>query len=125
MDKARRDIRALSLEELRRFFTSNAVPAFKGNQVYEWLWSKGSHDFEGMTNLSKSHRSLLEEHFVINHIEVDHLQRSADGTVKILDLGLARINSASLLNEATVVGANADPKKKSKGRLVGTLPFNG
>ena len=47
MDKARRDIRALSLEELRRFFTSNAVPAFKGNQVYEWLWSKGSHDFEG------------------------------------------------------------------------------
>ena len=82
MDKARRDIRALTLEELRRFFTSNAVPAFKGNQVYEWLWSKGSHDFEGMTNLSKSHRSLLEEHFVINHIEVDHLQRSADGTIK-------------------------------------------
>ena len=41
MDKARRDIRALSLEELRRFFTSNAVPAFKGNQVYEWLWSIG------------------------------------------------------------------------------------
>ncbi len=82
MDKARRDIRALSLDELRRFFTSNGVLAFKGNQVYEWLWSKGSHDFKGMTNLSKSHRSLLEEHFVINHIEIDHLQRSADGTVK-------------------------------------------
>ena len=46
MNKARRDIRALSLDELRRFFTLNAVPAFKGNQVYEWLWSKGSHDFE-------------------------------------------------------------------------------
>ena len=59
MDKARRDIRALTLEELRLFFTSNEVPAFKGDQVYEWLWRKGSHDFEGMTNLSKSHRSLL------------------------------------------------------------------
>ena len=82
MDKARRDIRALTLEELRLFFTSNEVPAFKGDQVYEWLWSKGSHDFEGMTNLSKSHRSLLEEHFVINHIDVDHLQISADGTIK-------------------------------------------
>ena len=82
MDKARRDIRALTLEELRLFFTSNEVPAFKGDQVYEWLWSKGSHDFEGMTNLSKSHRSLLEDHFVINHIDVDHLQISADGTIK-------------------------------------------
>ena len=50
MEKARRDIRALSLDELRRFFNSHSVPAFKGNQVYEWLWSKGSHDFLGMTN---------------------------------------------------------------------------
>ena len=82
MEKARRDIRALSLDELRRFFTSHSLPAFKGNQVYEWLWSKGSHDFLGMTNLSKSHRSLLEEHFVINHIAVDQLQRSDDGTIK-------------------------------------------
>ena len=82
MEKARRDIRALTLDELRRFFTSHSLPAFKGNQVYEWLWSKGSHDFLGMTNLSKSHRSLLEEHFVINHIAVDQLQRSDDGTIK-------------------------------------------
>ncbi len=82
MVEARRDIRALSLDELRRFFTSHSLPAFKGNQVYEWLWSKGSHDFLGMTNLSKSHRSLLEDHFVINHIAVDQLQRSDDGTIK-------------------------------------------
>ena len=82
MEKARRDIRALSLDELRRFFTSNSLPAFKGNQVYEWLWNKGAHDFLGMTNLSKSHRSLLEEYFVINHITSDQLQRSDDGTIK-------------------------------------------
>ena len=82
MEKSRRDIRALSLDELRRFFTSHSLPAFKGNQVYEWLWNKGSRDFLGMTNLSKSHRSLLEEHFVINHIAVDQLQRSDDGTIK-------------------------------------------
>ena len=82
MEKARRDIRALSLDELRHFFTSNSAPAFKGNQVYEWLWNKGAHDFLGMTNLSKSHRSLLEEYFVINHITSDQLQRSDDGTIK-------------------------------------------
>ena len=82
MEKARRDIRALSLDELRSFFISQSLPAFKGNQVYEWLWSKGSHDFLGMTNLSKSHRLLLEKHFEINHIAVDQLQRSYDGTIK-------------------------------------------
>ena len=82
MEKARRDIRALSLDELRLFFTSHSVPAFKGNQVYEWLWSKGSHDFQDMTNLLKSHRLLLEKHFVINNIVADELHRSDDGTIK-------------------------------------------
>ncbi len=35
-----------------------------------------------MTNLSKETRAMLEEHFVINHIKVDQMQRSSDGTVK-------------------------------------------
>ena len=52
------------------------------HQVYEWLWKKGAHTFEEMTNLSKETRALLENHFVINHIKVDTMQRSADGTIK-------------------------------------------
>ena len=82
MEKARRDIRALSLDELRHFFTSHSAPAFKGDQVYKWLWSRGTYDFVEMTNLSKLHRSLLEKYFVINHVAVDKLQRSNDGTIK-------------------------------------------
>ena len=80
MDK--KDIRALSKTELRDFFEANGDKAFRGNQVYEWLWSKGAHDFEGMTNLSKATRTLLETNFVINHIKVDLMQKSEDGTVK-------------------------------------------
>ena len=82
MKEVKKDIRALSREELRDFFVSIGDKAFRGNQVYEWLWSKGVHDFEGMTNISKETRAHLEDHFVINHIEVDSLQRSSDGTVK-------------------------------------------
>lgn len=78
----KKDIRALSKEELRYFFVSIGDNSFRGNQVYEWLWQKGVHSFEGMTNLSKQTRLHLEENFVINHIEVDSLQRSKDGTVK-------------------------------------------
>lgn len=76
------DIRALSKEQLRDFFVSIGDKAFRGNQVYEWLWNKGAHSFEAMTNLSKDTRAHLEEHFVINHIRVDSLQRSTDGTIK-------------------------------------------
>ena len=78
----KKDIRSLSLKDLRCFFIENKVQAFRGNQVYQWLWQKGIHSFEGMTNLSKSNRALLHEHFVINHIDIDHQQKSNDGTIK-------------------------------------------
>ncbi|MDC8003180.1 23S rRNA (adenine(2503)-C(2))-methyltransferase RlmN [Aureisphaera galaxeae] len=82
MQQEKKDIRALSKEELRDFFVSIGDKAFRGNQVYEWLWNKGAHSFEEMTNISKDTRAHLEEHFTINHIKVDHLQRSTDGTIK-------------------------------------------
>lgn len=82
MKKGKRDIRALSREQLRDFFVEMGESAFRGNQVYEWLWNKGAHAFEDMTNLSKATRGFLDEHFVINHIAVDQMQRSKDGTIK-------------------------------------------
>ena len=82
MSTTKRDIRALSRDELREFFTEQGDQAYRGNQVYEWLWQKSAHDFESMTNLSKTTRELLSENFVINHIKVDKMQRSADGTIK-------------------------------------------
>lgn len=82
MKNEKKDIRALTKEQLRDFFVSEGDQAFRGNQVYEWLWKKGAHSFEGMTNLSKEIRGMLEENFVINHIKVDQMQRSEDGTIK-------------------------------------------
>lgn len=82
MQTDKKDIRALSKEQLRDFFIANGDQAFRGNQVYEWLWSKGAHSFEDMTNVAKATRLMLEANFVINHIKVDTMQRSSDGTVK-------------------------------------------
>ncbi len=80
--KTKKDIRALTKDQLRDFFVANGDKAFRGNQVYEWLWSKVSHSFDGMTNISKETREMLEANFVINHIKVDEMQRSKDGTIK-------------------------------------------
>ena len=78
----KKDIRALTKEQLRYFFVENGDKSFRGNQVYEWLWSKSLHTFEDMTNISKETREMLEANFVINHIKVDSMQKSADGTIK-------------------------------------------
>ena len=64
------------------FFTAHGDKAFRGKQVYEWLWKKGIHQFDDMTNLSHETRQLLNDAFSINHIEVDTMQRSSDGTLK-------------------------------------------
>ena len=82
MSTLKKDIRALSKDQLMSFFSENGDQAFRGKQVYEWLWKKGVHKFEDMTNLSKGTRQLLEQSFSINHIEVDTMQRSKDGTLK-------------------------------------------
>ena len=82
MKEKKKDIRALTKEQLREFFVGSGDKSFRGNQVYEWLWKKGAHSFEDMTNISKETRQMLQDNFVINHIKVDQMQRSADGTVK-------------------------------------------
>ena len=78
----KRDIRALTRDELKDYFTEIGDKAFRGNQVYEWLWSKSAKSFDDMTNLSKPLREHLANEFVINHILVDKMQRSSDGTIK-------------------------------------------
>ena len=82
MEQSKKDIRALSKEELRSFFETIGDKPFRGDQVYQWLWSKGVHTFNQMTNLSIQTRDHLQAHFVINHIKVDSIQRSKDGTIK-------------------------------------------
>jgi 23S rRNA (adenine2503-C2)-methyltransferase len=98
----KKDIRSLSKEDLRVFFESIGDKAFRGNQVYEWLWSKGIHSFDDMTNISKETRAHLERNYVINHIEVDSIQKSNDGTIK----------NAVKLHDGLIVESVLIPTKK-------------
>jgi 23S rRNA (adenine2503-C2)-methyltransferase len=78
----KQDIRKLSLDELKAFFVQNGEKAFRAQQVHEWLWMKSAKDFDQMSNLSLTTRELLKKHFTINHVHVDTMQRSNDGTIK-------------------------------------------
>ncbi len=87
------DIRSLSEDELCEFFVKKGFDSYRGKQVYEWIWKKSSYTFDNMTNISKDLRLMLDENFVINHIEVDKIQKSLDGTIK---------NAVKLFDDYTV-----------------------
>lgn len=99
---AKRDIRKLKLEELKQFFVEQKEKPFRAQQVYEWLWQKSLKDFDQMTNLSLSVREMLKTHFVINHIKVDKMQRSEDGTIK----------NAVMLHDGMIVESVLIPTEK-------------
>lgn len=78
----KKDIRALTLENLTEMMISNGEKAFRAKQVYEWLWKKSARSFDEMTNLSKETREKLNALFVINNVNVGDKQISSDGTIK-------------------------------------------
>ena len=76
------DIRGLSEDQIIEFFEKKGFDSYRGRQVYEWIWKKSCYSFDEMTNISKDLRDVLDNHFVINHIQVDKIQKSFDGTIK-------------------------------------------
>ena len=58
MESKKKDIRALTKDQLRDFFVKQGDKAFRGNQVYEWLWQKSAHSFEDMTNICDCHDDM-------------------------------------------------------------------
>ena len=87
------DIRSLSEDQIIEFFEQKGFDSYRGKQVYEWIWKKSTYSFDEMTNLSKDLRLMLDSNFVINHIEVDKIQKSSDGTIK---------NAVKLFDDYTV-----------------------
>mgnify|MGYP001346841481 CR=1 FL=1 len=65
MKNFKKDIRSLSKLELQNFFLSNQISPYKGTQVYKWLWEKGIHNFDEMTNFiisEKGDEVISERH---------------------------------------------------------------
>jgi 23S rRNA (adenine2503-C2)-methyltransferase len=78
----KKDIRKISLAEIKDFLVKGGEQGFRAKQVHEWLWKKSAVSFEQMSNLSVALRNLLSENFSINAIQIDQKQESSDGTVK-------------------------------------------
>ncbi|NNF33308.1 MAG: 23S rRNA (adenine(2503)-C(2))-methyltransferase RlmN [Saprospiraceae bacterium] len=82
MKEQKRDLRKLTSNELTEYFESVGERKFRSKQVSEWLWKKSVTDIDAMSNLSSQTREKLKESFCINNINLDHEQKSEDGTIK-------------------------------------------
>lgn len=83
MKTQKRNIRTLALSELTDFFKTIEEKPFRAKQVYEWLWKKGARSFEDMSNISKEIRTALSEKYTFPSAQINVVQKSADGTIKI------------------------------------------
>lgn len=78
----KKDIRALTEEQLIAILKEKGEATFRAKQIYEWLWKKTAHRFEDMSNLPQSLRHWLQEHFVIHAVTISDMQISHDRTIK-------------------------------------------
>lgn len=78
----KKDIRALTEQQIVDILKEKGEPKFRAKQIYEWLWKKTAHSFDDMTNVSKPLRDWLNENFVINAVTIDDMQVSGDRTIK-------------------------------------------
>ena len=60
-NNTKKDIRALSLDQLKSIFNDMGEKAFRANQVYEWIWRKSAISFDEMSNLSKPLRDIISK----------------------------------------------------------------
>ncbi|MEO1382834.1 MAG: 23S rRNA (adenine(2503)-C(2))-methyltransferase RlmN [Bacteroidota bacterium] len=82
MTMAKKNIRTLTLDQLKAEMEAMGEKKFRAQQVYEWLWKKHAGDFDKMSNLSKALRAKLKEQYEIGMVTITDKQESSDGTIK-------------------------------------------
>jgi len=77
-------LRSMTQPELQNLLKELGQPAFRAKQLYIWL-HKGARSYDEMTNLPKSLRDTLAEHYPLTTPKVVRRQESQkDGTMKFL-----------------------------------------
>ncbi len=78
------DIKELSQKKLAEWFVTQGVKPYRAGQIFKWIYIHQANSFEEMTDLSKSLRKLLDDHYTINRLEKSNIETSSDGTKKYL-----------------------------------------
>jgi len=78
------DLKNLSPSELEDFIASFGKERYRSIQILRWLYQRGVHSFDEMTNLSKKFCQALEQVSFISILLPLLVEESSDGTKKFL-----------------------------------------
>ncbi|HEX9637736.1 MAG TPA: 23S rRNA (adenine(2503)-C(2))-methyltransferase RlmN [Acidobacteriota bacterium] len=84
MSHGRSNLLGLGRSELERLAEKHGLPAYRGRQLYGWLYLKAVTDFDRMHTLPAAWREALKRSHVVRWPELVERQCSADGTEKLL-----------------------------------------
>lgn len=74
----------LSFEELQTYLVQEGVPSYRARQIWNWIWRRGVHHWEEMSDLPISLRDKLAYKWSIPYLQVVDKKISRDGTEKFL-----------------------------------------
>jgi 23S rRNA (adenine2503-C2)-methyltransferase len=80
----RRDLRDLLLPDLEQVVIEAGQPRFRAQQLAQWLYSRRVADFDAMSNLPAGLREYLKQNFKLSALPAVAVNRSLDGTIKLL-----------------------------------------
>lgn len=78
------NLKDLYLPEIETCIAPLGKERYRARQIMKWLYQHGAESFEEMTNLSKDFRAKMIDLARIGQPEIEKIQKSADGTRKIL-----------------------------------------
>ena len=95
----KKDIKSMSLTELKDEMLSIGEKSFKATQIYSWLHKHGAESFDEMTNISKDLRENLKKNYDIYNCSIEKKLVSVyDDTVKYL----YRLNDGELIESVVM-----------------------
>ena len=81
---SKESIYGLTYEQLTEWLIEHGHKKFRASQVWDWLYVKRVKEFSEMKNVNKEVIQLLEDNFILQSLELNLKQESADGTIKFL-----------------------------------------
>ena len=93
----------MNQEELQSLCIEAGESKFRGGQLFEWMYRHGISSFDSMSNVNKSFREHLNEHFIIQTLAVENqFPSKEDKSVKIL----FRTNDGHFIETVSMVDKN-------------------
>ena len=84
MAEAKPDLAEFEPAELETMLATLGVDRFHAQQAYRWVYRRGLEQFDGMTDLSRSLRTLLGRTLTFSTPQIAAREHSTDGTQKFL-----------------------------------------